>query len=94
MMNSQIRTTPISESEPPTRPEDIMNALRSLPSRRWSQVMTFVEFLMYQEMLENDESEDEMAWGLREAEHAYRQRHPEDVMTFDSAEAFADFLEG
>lgn len=89
MTLSTIITAP--KDEPEYIPPELLDALRRLPSKRWSQVLTFIEFLMYRETLE---SEDKISWDLVETEYAHRRKHPEEVVTCDSAEEFAMFLEG
>ena len=75
-------TTALSE----VTAENILQKLQHLPQAAWPDVLQFIEFLEYKwEVI----TEDEALWQTVQAERAYRQAHPEDVIVCESMEELA-----
>jgi hypothetical protein len=68
--------------------EDVVGALHRVPNERLPDILQFIEFIKYQAF-----SEDELLWAEVEAEQAYRQKHPEDVIIYSSIEELAAALD-
>ena len=71
--------------------EQLETALRRLPSKRYKEVLLFIEFLehMTGDKQEDDADEDEDLWAAVSVHHAYRDSHPEEPPEiFDSADDF------
>lgn len=69
--------------------EDIVTALERLPPERLSDVLQFIEFVEYQ-LAVDDTAEDEALWQAVEANQAYKQQHPEELL--ESYSSGAEFL--
>jgi len=63
--------------------EDILQRLQHLPQTAWPEVLQFIEFLEYKWSVI---TEDEALWQAVQAEQAYRQANPEDVIVCESIE--------
>ena len=69
--------------------EQLETALRRLPSRRYKEVLLFIEFLEYMTGDRQNTDEDEDLWAAVSAHLAYRDSHPEEPPEiFDSADDF------
>lgn len=72
--------------------EDILEAIQRVPPERLPDILQFIEFIEYQ-AAQTGISEDEALWAAVEAEQAYRQEHPEDVITLRSEDEIKAFLD-
>lgn len=72
---------------PTVTTEDVLQGLQRLPHAAWPEVLQFIEFLAYKQ-----NSEDEALWQAVQAEKAYRQAHPEDVIICKSVDELAAAL--
>lgn len=86
-MTTAIRTPKASATTtadlPEVTAENILQRLQYLPQAAWPDVLQFIEFLAYKwEVI----TEDEALWQAVQAERAYRQTHPEDVIVCESIE--------
>lgn len=74
--------------------EEVISALQRVPAHRLADILQFIEFVEYQTALTpEDTAEDEALWAAVEAEQAYRQEHPEDIIvcrSIDELEAVLD----
>ena len=69
--------------------EQLETALRRLPSKRYKEVLLFIEFLEYMTGDRQEAGEDEDLWAAVSVHHAYRDSHPEEPPEiFDSADDF------
>ncbi|HZY40806.1 MAG TPA: hypothetical protein VFF59_02300 [Anaerolineae bacterium] len=70
--------------------EEVESALRRVPPQKLPDVLTFIEFLEYQaehsDAELDDASEDAGLWAAVEANHAYRAKHPGEMIVHESAE--------
>lgn len=74
--------------------EDVISALQRVPSHRWADILQFIEFVEYQTALTpEDPAEDEVLWAAVEAEQAYRQEHPEDIIVCRSIDELKAVLD-
>jgi len=72
--------------------EEVASALRRVPSGKLPEVLTFIEFLEYQaehsDAELDDASDDAGLWAAVEANHAYKAKHPGEMIIHESAEDF------
>jgi hypothetical protein len=72
--------------------EEVVSALRRVPSQKLPEVLTFIEFLEYQaehsEVELDDTSEDAGLWAAVEANHTYKAKHPGEMIIHESADDF------
>ena len=86
-----MSTTPVLAEATEVTIEDIIAALKRVPLERLPDILQFIEFIEYQAA--DDASEDEALWAAVEAEQAYRQQHPEDVIVCKSVDELIATLE-
>lgn len=72
---------------PTVTAEDVLQGLHRLPHATWPEVLQFIEFLEYKQS-----TEDEALWQTVQAEKAYRQANPDDVILCRSTEELAAAL--